>query len=110
MQLDEKLEISELNRVYGALLTPHQCEMLRLYYDCDISLNELSDMYGISRQAVRDALLRGVRALKEFEDKLAIIRLRRQRRSTVTLITRLIKEGRCEQAVEELGALYEEEE
>jgi Uncharacterized protein conserved in bacteria len=68
--LEKKLNVSDYLSYYGALLTPHQAEMLREYYDCDISLFEIASEYGISRQAVRDAIVRGERSLLEFEGKL----------------------------------------
>ena len=54
IDIDEKLNVSELLRVYGALLTPHQAEIMRQYYDCDISLFEIASDLDVSRQAVRD--------------------------------------------------------
>lgn len=73
MNIKEKIDISILNSIYGNLLTPHQREMVRLYYDCDISLFEISEQFGISRQAVRDALLRAEKSLIEYEDKLGLL-------------------------------------
>lgn len=73
IDIDEKLNVSELLRVYGALLTPHQAEIMRQYYDCDISLFEIaSDLY-VSRQAVRDVLVRSVKTLKDVDKKLRLI-------------------------------------
>ncbi|MDR3216005.1 MAG: DNA-binding protein [Clostridiaceae bacterium] len=71
--LEKKLEIGKLNDAYGVLLTEHQREVIRLYHDCDISLFELSEQFGVSRQAVRDAILRGERLLRLYEEKLRLI-------------------------------------
>ena len=78
MNLQDKIDISILNTVYGNLLTPHQKEMVRLYYDCDISLFEISEQFGISRQAVRDSLVRAEKALLNYEEKLGIISKNKQ--------------------------------
>ncbi len=72
MDIEKKLNLSQYLSLYGALLTEHQAEMLRLYYDCDISLFEISEQFGISRQAVRDAIVRGEKSLVEFENKLGL--------------------------------------
>lgn len=72
VEIEEKLNISDLLGLYGNLLTDHQAEMLRLYFDCDISLFEIAEQCGISRQAVRDALVRGEKVLKDTEAKLNI--------------------------------------
>lgn len=69
IDIDEKLNVSELLRVYGALLTPHQAEIMRQYYDCDISLFEIASDLDVSRQAVRDVLVRSVKTLKDVDKK-----------------------------------------
>ena len=68
IDIDEKLNVSELLRVYGALLTSHQAEIMRQYYDCDISLFEIASDLDVSRQAVRD-----VKTLKDVDKKLRLI-------------------------------------
>lgn len=73
IDIDEKLNVSELLRVYGALLTPHQAEIMRQYYDCDISLFEIASDFAVSRQAVRDVLVRSVKTLKDIDSKLRLI-------------------------------------
>lgn len=73
IDIDEKLNVSELLRVYGALLTPHQAEIMRQYYDCDISLFEIASDLDVSRQAVRDVLVRSVKTLKDVDKKLRLI-------------------------------------
>ena len=73
MDTQHRIDISLLNDVYGALLTSHQTEMIRLYYDLDVSLGEIADEYSVSRQAVRDAIMRGEKALLDFESKLHIL-------------------------------------
>ena len=69
IDIDEKLNVSELLRVYGALLTSHQAEIMRQYYDCDISLFEIASDLDVSRQAVRDVLVRSVKTLKDVDKK-----------------------------------------
>ena len=43
---------------YGELLTERQKEFYELYYDEDLSLSEIAENYGISRQVVRDVIVR----------------------------------------------------
>lgn len=68
--MKKDLSISGLNDVYGVLLTPHQREVIRNYYDYDLSLAEIGENSGISRQAVRDVIVKAVEQLKFYEDKL----------------------------------------
>lgn len=62
-----------LNAYYGSMLTAHQREIMRLYYDCDMSLAEISESLGVSRQAVREIIVRSVAKLTEWEQKLGLI-------------------------------------
>ena len=54
-----KIQLSQLLSVYGDLLTDKQKNSLSMYCDCDCSLAEIADELGISRQGVRDAILKG---------------------------------------------------
>ena len=72
MSKSNKLFISRYNDFYGCLLTKHQCEMIRLYYDCDISLFEIAEQFDISRLAVRDTIKRAENLLEDYETKLGL--------------------------------------
>ena len=54
---------------YGDMLTDRQKEFYDLYYNEDLSLAEIAENYGITRQGVRDVIVRA-----EVEDKTGIIR------------------------------------
>ena len=70
--------IAELLAEYGALLTDKQRSTLAMYCEMDFSLQEVAEEYGISRQAVRDIIVRAVAQLEEYEAKLGNMRLRRR--------------------------------
>lgn len=55
---------------YGELLTRHQRNTMELYYCEDLSLSEISEPLGITRQAVRDLIKRTEQLLLEYEEKL----------------------------------------
>lgn len=59
---------------YGDTLTDRQKEFYDLYYNEDLSLSEIAENYGISRQGVRDVIVRAEASLTELEDKTGIIR------------------------------------
>ena len=59
---------------YGELLTERQKEFFDLYYNEDLSLAEIAENAGISRQGVRDVIVRAEAAMQEIEDKTGIIR------------------------------------
>ena len=66
------VDIIILCDLYGGLLTKRQLEMLRLYYDYDNSLSEIAQIHGVTRQAVHDAVTKGVATLSGFEKKLRL--------------------------------------
>ena len=59
---------------YGAILTERQKEFFDLYYNEDLSLAEIAENAGISRQGVRDVIVRAEAAMQEVEDKTGIIK------------------------------------
>ena len=58
---------------YGALLTEKQRSVMALYHEENLSLSEIADEYGISRQAVHDTLKKAEQALEDYENKLKLI-------------------------------------
>lgn len=66
-------EISLLNDFYGVLLTQNQSEIVSMYYDENLSLGEISSIKNISRNAVRDTIVRATKKLEDLEDKLNLI-------------------------------------
>lgn len=77
--LEKTLEISMLYDFYSQLLTEKQREMIDLYYNQDFSLGEISEVFGVSRQAVYDTLKRTEKILYEYEEKLKLVSLYEQR-------------------------------
>jgi hypothetical protein len=59
---------------YGDLLTDRQKEFYDLYYNEDLSLAEIAENSGITRQGVRDVIVRAEAILTEMEDKTGIIK------------------------------------
>ena len=59
---------------YGDMLTDRQKEFYDLYYNEDLSLAEIAENYGITRQGVRDVIVRAGAILTELEDKTGIVR------------------------------------
>lgn len=71
------LSISSLNDLYGGLLTEKQAHLIKLFYDEDLSLGEIAENEGITRQAAHDAINKGVNALRNYE---AIFKVDRTKR------------------------------
>lgn len=73
--LEKTVEISVLYDFYNQLLTEKQKNIVDLYYNQDLSLGEIADEFGVSRQAVYDMLKRTERLLYQYEERLNFIRL-----------------------------------
>lgn len=76
---------------YGKLLTVHQ---QRIYEDVvfnDLSLSEIAENEGISRQGVSDLIKRCNKALVSYEEKLGLIRKFDETKSYVKEIQRIVK-------------------
>ena len=66
----KELKFGILNELYGSQLSARQREIIKNYYDFDLSLSEIADNYGITRQAVSDALRKGEKALETLESEM----------------------------------------
>ena len=70
----EKLELrGMLYDFYGELLTPHQKKIYEDVIVNDLSLSEIANEQGISRQGVHDIIKRCDKALAEYEEKLHLV-------------------------------------
>ena len=70
--MGKDLNIAMLLDFYGELLTKKQEEALNLYYNEDLSLAEIAEPLGITRQGVRDAIKRAETQLFDMEKKLGV--------------------------------------
>ena len=70
--MEKNIEVSLLFDFYGELLKPSGKKAIDLYYNEDLSLAEVADETGITRQGVRDRIKRSEQQLFEFEDKLGL--------------------------------------
>ena len=76
------VELGLLLSRYGALLTERQRAMLSMAVDEDLSLAEIAERAGISRQGVRDAIQRASAQLYAYEQALGMEKKARAIRET----------------------------
>ncbi len=67
---EKDLRLSLLFDCYSELLRPQQRRMFDLYYNEDLSLSEIAEQCGITRQGVRDLCKRAEEELRGYEDAL----------------------------------------
>lgn len=75
---------------YGALLTPHQQEVVDLYLKSDWSLAEIAAHQKTSRAAVHDIVRRSTRSLQEYEKRLGLLAEAARRRREIAGLKRQI--------------------
>ena len=66
------LSISVLFDYYGEALSDKQKQIFDSYYNLDLSLSEIAENMGITRQGVRDFIKRTEQQLLEFEQNLGL--------------------------------------
>ncbi|MFR3226534.1 MAG: sigma factor-like helix-turn-helix DNA-binding protein [Blautia massiliensis (ex Durand et al. 2017)] len=91
----KNLAYSVLLDFYGVVLTDKQRLILTEYYDEDLSLAEIAENCGITRQGVRDAIKHGEAALDELEAKLGNARRHMAVRADLERMRQLVMEIRC---------------
>lgn len=72
MVLEKTTRINFLYDFYQTLLTDKQRIYMQLYYLDDLSLGEIAEEYGVSRQAVYDNVRRTEAMLEDYEAKLKL--------------------------------------
>lgn len=93
---------------YGSLLTPRQQELIQAYFLEDLSLAEIAEQSGVSRQAVHDLIRRSEAALTEYEEKLGFVREYRERQERLARLETAIAGGDREVALAVLEELKAE--
>ena len=77
---------------YGDLLTAKQRECFDLHYNEDLSLSEIAEQSGISRQGVWDNIRRAQAALDEMEEKTGLVRRFSKIDSAIERLSRQLEE------------------
>ena len=84
---------SMLYDFYGALLSENQHEVMTMYHEDNLSLSEIADELGMTRQAVHYTLKKAEAKLEEYDNKLGLVENYR------------INQERAEKAIAALGEL-----
>lgn len=82
----EAFEIALLFDTYGGMLTEKQREYLDMRYNQDLSLGEIAQIQGVSRQAVFDNLSRTESLLHRMEENIGCVRRDRAASAAVSKI------------------------
>ena len=111
-EVRRKVELAWLMAFYGGMLTDRQREVLALHCEEDMSLAEIAQETGVSRQGVHDMLTRTAQRLTDMEEKLGVAARFRRMSNGLERCRALLQEKRYEEAGGALDALirlYQEE-
>ena len=76
--MERRVATAWLLDLYGPLLTARQRTLLSMHYEEDLSLAEIAQQEGISRQGAHDAIRRGEQQLIALEARLGLLRRTRR--------------------------------
>ena len=89
---EKNLHITFLLDFYGNVLADRTRDLLEMYYFDDMSLSEIADAVGITRQGVRGGIKKGEEELLFFEEKLGLAARLRQVEAHADSLCRLVGE------------------
>lgn len=101
----KNLSIVLLLDCYGELLTERQRDVAELYFNEDLSLTEIAETRGITRQAVRDSIRHSEQTLLEMEEKLGMAERITGMRECLGSILRHCEQENGEEPLDEIAQL-----
>ena len=104
-EVSRKIELAWLTAFYGGLLTDKQRQVLALHCEEDLSLAEIAQEAGVSRQGVHDMLTRAAQRLFEMEEKLGMAARFRRMEEGLEACRALLQEKRYDEAERAIDAL-----
>ena len=105
---EKNLRLASLLDFYGEVLSERKQEVLSLYYNEDLSLAEIAEEIGISRQGVRDLIKKAEDELSFLEEKLGLQKKFNEALSqSDRLFDMMIKEQVSEEMTAELRGLVQ---
>lgn len=103
----KNLEISVLCDIYSALLPEKQRMALEYYYNDDLSLSEIAENVGISRQGVRDQIKHAEEKLYELENALHLFEKNQKTEKILSELSEIAKDIQHSRLAHLLDELYE---
>lgn len=86
-------QVALLFDFYGPLLTDRQQELVRAYYQEDLSLGEIAEVAQISRQAVHDQIKRAELSLAEYESRLGLVAEHLHRQAALAALAEQLRQA-----------------
>ena len=91
--MSKNLLICDLLELYGRLLTEKQSRLLELYYFDDLSLSEIAENEGGSRQGAMDVIKRAEKELLKIEQTLGLYSRNKEQLRLIDLMNKELEQG-----------------
>ena len=105
--MEKIVKVAQLYDVYGQLLNEKQRDVINCYYNEDLSLQEIADNDGKTKQAISDMINRSVDKLFEFENELSLLKSKTELKASLLDIRELIESSNNKEAIDKLTELIE---
>ena len=105
--MEKIVKVAQLYDVYGQLLNEKQRDVINCYYNEDLSLQEIADNDGKTKQAISDMINRSVDKLFEFENELSLLKSKTELKASLLDIRELIESSNNEEAIRKLTEIIE---
>ena len=105
--MEKIVKVAQLYDMYGPLLNEKQRDVINCYYNEDLSLQEIADNDGRSKQAISDMINRSVDKLFEFENELSLLKSKTELKASLFEIGELIESSNNKEAIQKLTELIE---
>lgn len=112
--MKDDLYFLQLWDMYSPLLTQTQKEVTDLYFNYDLSLGEIAEQKGVSRQSVSDCLQKSRKQMEKYEEKLGFLKtlngLSMEYSAYMTTVLRWVEEMKKtrQEMADELNALEQQ--
>ncbi len=108
MNITEQFNNSLLFEFYAGLLTDKQKSMLNDFLNNNLSLTEIAETYGTTRQATNDLIKRTLKVLQSYEEKLGLLAKFNNIKSKVELAVCALDQGDNQKVNECLNNILED--
>ena len=102
MNVEKIVEQTLLFDFYGELLTEHQRQIYEDVVFNDLSLSEVAEERGISRQGVHDMIRRCTKTLEGYEEKLGLVHRFLDLKAKAEKIRSITEDSRVKELAEEI--------
>ena len=106
--MEKIVKVAQLYDMYGPLLNEKQRDVINCYYNEDLSLQEIADNDGRSKQAISDMINRSVDKLFEFENELSLLKSKTELKASLFEIRELIESSNNKEAICKLTEIIEQ--